>query len=65
MSGSRVGLAGDGKMGDIYSIDRLPGIGYGFQMGKQDGIHLDPLFTAWPSAPVFSWPARILLCGGK
>ncbi|USC35674.1 type 1 fimbrial protein [Klebsiella pneumoniae] len=23
-------------------------------MGEQDGINFDPLFTAWPSAPVFS-----------
>ncbi|HGK7626157.1 TPA: type 1 fimbrial protein, partial [Klebsiella pneumoniae] len=54
IGGSRVGPAGDGKPGDIYSIDRLPGIGYSFQMGEQDGINFDPLFTAWPSAPVFS-----------
>ncbi|HIE6775053.1 TPA: hypothetical protein ACXOTN_000269 [Klebsiella pneumoniae] len=33
IGGSRVGPAGDGKPGDIYSIDRLPGIGYSFQMG--------------------------------
>lgn len=50
IGGSRVGPAGNGKPGDIYSIDRLPGIGYSFQMGEQDGINFDPLFTAWPSA---------------
>lgn len=54
IGGSRVGPVGNGKPGDIYSIDRLPGIGYSFQMGEQDGINFDSLFTAWPSASIFS-----------
>ncbi|MBD3700511.1 hypothetical protein IE991_00320 [Klebsiella pneumoniae] len=59
IGGSRVGPAETASRGDIYSIDRLPGIGYSFQMGEQDGINFDPLFTASAFRAGIFRPARI------
>lgn len=53
IGGFWVGLVGDGKLGDIYSIDCLLGIGYSFQMGEQDGINFDFLFMVWFFVLVF------------
>ncbi|MCS5883056.1 hypothetical protein LNO08_06350 [Klebsiella pneumoniae subsp. pneumoniae] len=55
IGGSRVGPAGDGKPGDIYSIDRLPGIGYSFQMGNRMALISIP--CSRPGLPRRYFPA--------
>ncbi|WP_420527836.1 hypothetical protein, partial [Klebsiella pneumoniae] len=54
IGGAPVGPAYQSKPGYVYSIDRLPGIGYSFQMGEQDGIDFDSLFMPYPTARPFS-----------
>ncbi|HBR1015576.1 TPA: fimbrial protein [Klebsiella quasipneumoniae subsp. similipneumoniae] len=53
-SGARVSSAYNSKPGDIFSIPGLPGIGYSFQMGEQDGVDFDSLFYEYPNASPFS-----------
>ncbi len=54
INGSRIGPAYNSKPGDVFSISGLPGIGYSFQMGEQDGIDFDSFFYAYPNASPFS-----------
>lgn len=54
LGGDPVGLAYQGKPGYVYSINRLPGIGYSFQMNEQDGIDFNSLFMPYPKARPFS-----------
>ncbi len=51
IGGSR-SAGGRRQAGDIYSIDRLPGIGYSFQMGNRMAL-ISILFTARPSRRYF------------
>lgn len=54
IGGTRVGSAYNSKPGDVFSIPGLPGIGYSFQMGEQDGVNFDSLFYAYPNASPFN-----------